>query len=473
MHLAAYRELLRRYWQVFIAAWGIRNETNPPGRVADERAFLPAVLELQESPPHPAARATLWLIISLLLITLLWAVLGEIDIVAVARGKLVVSARSKVIQPLQPSIVRAIHVSDGQFVTTGQLLIELDPTISDAESGKASTAWIEALLEARRSEALIAALANRRLPEMGQISELRDQPLRIAEANRLMQSQWLELQTRLATIDADTTSKSAERETYREQVQKLEQTLPLIRQRALDYRDLADKGFVPKHAYLDREQARIEAEGNLRSQRRQVEELTGKLDSNLRQKEATMAEFRRSQENALAQANERVRQAKLEVVKAKQFQKQTQLTAPISGVVQQLAVHTEGGVVTEAQPLLVIVPKEETIEAEVFVENKDIGFVRAGQPASAKIDSFSFTKYGLIECEVSSISLDAIQDEKRGLIYQTRIRLAKSSMQIAGKTVPLVPGMAVTVDIKTGKRRIIEYFLSPLIQYGSESLRER
>lgn len=473
MHLAAYRELLRRYWQVFVAAWRIRNETNPPDRFADERAFLPAVLELQESPPHPAARATLWLLVSLLLITLLWAVFGTIDIVAVARGKLVVSARSKIVQPLQPSIVRAIHVSDGQFVTAGQLLIELDPTISDAESDKASTAWIEALLEAKRSQALIAALANHHQPEIGQISELSDQPLRISEANRLVQSQWLELQTRLATIDADTLSKSAERETYQEQVQKLEQMLPLIRQRAADYKGLADKNFVSKHAYLDREQARMDAEGNLRSQRRQVEELTGKLNGNLRQKDAIIAEFRRSQENTLALANERVRQFKLEVVKARQIQKQTQLTAPISGVVQQLAVHTEGGVVTEAQPLLVIVPNEETIEAEVFVENKDIGFVHAGQPASAKIDSFSFTKYGLIECEVSNISLDAIQDEKRGLIYQTRIRLAKSSMKVAGNTVPLVPGMAVTVDIKTGKRRIIEYFLSPLIQYGSESLRER
>lgn len=161
------------------------------------------------------------------------------------------------------------------------------------------------------------------------------------------------------------------------------------------------------------------------------------------------------------------------MVKAEQLNKQTRLIAPVSGLVQQLAIHTVGGVVTAAQPLMVIVPREDTVEAEAMLENKDIGFVKAGQDAAVKIETFNYTKYGLIDGKVRTVSLDAIQDEKRGLIYAARILLKQHSMQVEGKTVKLTPGMAVTVEIRTAQRRIIEYFLSPLIQHVSESMRER
>ncbi len=149
------------------------------------------------------------------------------------------------------------------------------------------------------------------------------------------------------------------------------------------------------------------------------------------------------------------------------------LAAPVSGTVQQLAVHTVGGVVTPAQPLMVIVPTDDPIEVEAFVENKDIGFVDAGQTAEIKIETFPYTKYGTIPGEVKSVSCDAIQDEKRGLIYSSRVKLERTTVPVESKVVNLSAGMAVTVEIKTGKRRVIEYFLTPLMQHGSESLRER
>jgi hemolysin D len=150
-----------------------------------------------------------------------------------------------------------------------------------------------------------------------------------------------------------------------------------------------------------------------------------------------------------------------------------QLTSPVDGTVQQLAVHTIGGVVTPAQPLMMIVPRDNPLEVEAFIENKDIGFVRPGQEAQVKVETFQYTKYGTIEAKVTSVSLDAINDEKRGLIYSTRVKMARSALRVEGTEVDLSPGMAVSVEIKTGKRRLIEYFLSPLIQHAGESLRER
>ncbi len=150
-----------------------------------------------------------------------------------------------------------------------------------------------------------------------------------------------------------------------------------------------------------------------------------------------------------------------------------QLTAPVDGTVQQLAVHTVGGVVTPAQALMAIVPRDNPLEVEAFLENKDIGFIKPNQDAEVKIETFQYTKYGTIHAKVSSVSHDAISDEKRGLVYSTRVKMAKSHIRVDGTPVALSPGMAVSVEIKIGKRRVIEYFLAPFIEHTHESLRER
>lgn len=476
MRLDALRELLRRYGQVLQVAWTIRKELTPPERTAHERAFLPAALELQESPPHPAARITLWALSCFLLLALLWSIFGRIDIVATASGKLIVSGSSKVIQPLEPGVIKAIHVRDGQAVKAGEVLVELDATITGAEANKNQSAWLDAKLDVLRAQALLNALDKHRLPELPTDPELSSDvahKLKLSDTQRLAHSQWQELQAKLATIDADTARKQAERGGIQEQVRKLEQTLPLITQRAADYKNLTEKNFIAKHGYLEKEQLRIEAERDLATQRQKLAELSQALHTNQKQKESLLAEFRRTQHDSLAKANEKTRELNQEVVKTQQRHRQTQLTAPVDGTVQQLAVHTVGGVATAAQPLMIVVPQEDSVEAEAMLENKDIGFVNAGQEAAIKIETFNYTKYGLIDGKVQTVSLDAIQDEKRGLIYATRVRLNKNSMNIEGKQVKLAPGMAVSVEIKTGQRRVIEYFLSPLIQYATEGLRER
>jgi hemolysin D len=477
MRLQALQDLCRRYWQIFNAAWSVRKDLAVSDRNQHERAFLPAALEIQESPPHPAAHIALWSLIVFLIIALVWSIFGKIDVVAVAPGKLVVSDRSKVVQPLEPGMVKAIHVQDGQFVKAGQLLVELDTTITGADSDKNSAAWLDAKIETLRAQALLQALESRRPPELRADSELPENNpayrVKLSDAQRLALSQWQELQAKLATVDADSERKRAERAGTLEQVHKLEQTLPIITKRATDYKDLWEKKFVAKHSYLEKEQARIETERDLATQGRKLEELSEGLTINQRQKESSIAEFRRTEHDLLAKARERSRELAQEVVKAKRHNFQTRLTAPVSGTVQQLAIHTVGGVVTAAQALLVIVPQEDIVEAEAMLENKDIGFINAGQDAAVKVETFNYTKYGLIDGKVQSVSLDAIQDEKRGLIYATRIRIKKNTMLVEGRTVRLTPGMAVTVEIKTAQRRIIEYFLSPLIQHVSESIRER
>lgn len=186
-----------------------------------------------------------------------------------------------------------------------------------------------------------------------------------------------------------------------------------------------------------------------------------------------MAETRRTALDSYNEAEQKVSELTQELVKAEVRSDQMRLVSPVDGTVQQLVVHTIGGVVTPAQPLMLVVPVDQVVEVEAFIENKDIGFVNAGDEAEVKLETFQYTKYGTIKATVTHVSHDAIVDEKRGLIYSMRVKLERGAMQVESKLVNLSPGMAATVEVKTGKRRVIEFFLSPLLRYQDESLRER
>lgn len=289
----------------------------------------------------------------------------------------------------------------------------------------------------------------------------------------MLDGQYGEFQAKLASIDADVRKREAEFRSTEEIIHKLEQTAPIARQRAEDFKDLAEKKFVSKHGYLEKEQARIEQEADLATQRSRLKELAAALQEGRSQRASLAAETRRMAFDSLNESEQKTGTYTQELIKAESHGKLMTLTAPVDGTVQQLAVHTVGGVVTPAQVLMVIVPHDSVLDVEAFLENKDIGFVNPGQEAEIKIETFPFTKYGTIRAQVTHVSNDAINDEKKGLIFSMRAKLARATIQIENKVVNLSPGMAVTVEVKTGKRRVIEYFLSPLLQYKDESLRER
>ncbi len=471
LKLHAVLDLLKRYAAVFRHAWHERRNLDPRPRLPHEAQFLPAALELQETPVSPAPRIAMWLILCFALIALLWAVFGHMDVVATAHGKIVPNDRTKVIQPIETATVKAIKVSDGQSVKAGEVLIELDATTAAADSARLGNDLTTARLQAARARAMLAAIASGKPPALERMPDM--EVGRLAQEQRILEGQYGEYQAKLARIDAEIAKREAELASTREIVRKLEQTAPIARQRAQDFRDLVEKNFISRHGYLEKEQARIEQEGDLATQRSRLKELAASLQEARSQRAALVAETRRIALDSLNEAEQKATSYGNELVKADSRGKLMTLTAPVDGTVQQLAVHTVGGVVTPAQQLMVIVPKDNPIEVEAFVENKDIGFVNPGQEAVVKIETFPFTKYGTIEARVTHVSNDAVSDEKRGLIFPARVNLQRATIQVENKTVNLSPGMAVTVEVKTAQRRVIEYFLSPLMQYRDESLRER
>ena len=462
--------LLSRYLSVFRASWKNRKSLDSPKRLSHEAQFLPAALALQETPVSPLPRILAYLLIAFAFIALLWAIFGKIEIVAVAQGKIIASGRTKVIQPMEVATVKAIYVTDGQAVKAGDPLIDLDATQSTADLTRVTEDLLNARIEAGRAQAFLDAIQGRKSAAM-HIGGA--DAVRIQDASLRLRSELAEYQAKLSKLDAQIAQHQSEMQTTQELVTKFEQTAPIAKKRADDYQNLLDKNFISKHGFLEKEQERIEQEADLAAQRARMKEIAAALETARRERTSFAAESTRLRLDVLNEAQVKISQLTQEQRKANQRKSLMRLTAPVNGVVQQLAIHTIGGVVTEAQALMAIVPQENAVEIEAMVENKDIGFVFAGQTVTVKLETFPFTKYGTIPGKVNFVSNDAASDEKRGLIYPARIGLAKSQMKIDNKLVNLSPGMAATVEIKIGKRRVIEYFLSPLLQYANESLRER
>ena len=471
IRLQALGDLFGRYGAVFRHAWARRDEMDAVQRLPHEAQFLPAALALQETPVSPAPRVAMWLLIAFALIALVWAVFGHIDVVATAHGKIVPNDRIKTIQPIETAEVKAIHVTDGQSVKAGDVLVELDATNAQADTIRLSGEWTTARLQVARARAMLAAMNSGNRPHLIGWDGLDAQKLK--EAQSLVQGQFQEYTAKLSRIDAQIAQKEAEYRSTQALVGKLEQTLPIARQREQDYQDLMARNFVSRHGYMEREQDRIEQEAELAAQRSRLKEIEAALREAKTQKTELAAETRRVNLDSINEGMQKAASLEQEHLKAESRGRQMKLVSPVDGTVQQLAIHTIGGVVTPAQALMVVVPKDNALEVEAMVENKDIGFVRAGQDVEVKIETFQYTKYGTIHAKVVSVSHDAINDEKRGLIYLARVRMDRGAINVDGTEVNLSPGMAVSAEVKTGRRRVIEYFLSPLLQYGNESLRER
>ncbi|MFZ5561870.1 MAG: HlyD family type I secretion periplasmic adaptor subunit [Pseudomonadota bacterium] len=465
--------LSEKYKTVFRAAWAERDQLAPEQRLKSELEFLPAALELVETPPSQSARWILWGTLAFVVIALLWAIFGQLDIIAVAQGKVVPSGQVKVVQPYERAVVKRLLVRDGMQVKKGQLLIELDATELGAEQEKVQSSLIDATLAAARARSLLEAV-QRKSATARALPGNKSMPVAtLAEANRLLASEYQAFRSELLARDAEALHLQAQSATTQETLNKLLALQPLYEQRSADLKHLLEKNYVSRHDYLEQENRRTETAKDIDVQRRRLIETETLMAQQREQREAIVANFVRQTREQLLQAEQQLAQLQQEGVKLQSRSDMLALRAPVDGTVQQLAVHTEGGVVTEAQPLLVIVPANERLEIDAMVENKDIGFIEKGQMAEVKVEAFPFTRYGTLEGEVVNVSLDAVADEKRGLLYQTRVLLDKTWIDVEGKRVPLVPGMVVSVEIKTGKRRVIDYFLSPVMQHGNESIKER
>lgn len=430
---------------------------------AADTAFMPAALALQESPPSPTGRATALLITALFVAAVAWSYLSRVDVVAVAPGRVIPSGYSKAVQSPETGPVRSIHVANGESVETGDLLLVLDAEQVRADLAATTEQRDSTLRQRERLQVLQDALD--RMAGDGWA------PLGAADA--VAREAWEAFGDRLRLLHQEQARQSAEHDGARRQLEKLDALMPLVTRKAEDHKRLAAEKLAPEQLYLAAEKERLELEHDRRAQQARVDAAAALVAETQARRQLAVSEFRHRLHEGLDQAASRLAVIDTALVKAKARLAAREVRAPLPGVVHQLAVHGAGAVVTAAQELLLIVPRDGSLEVEAMIANRDIGFVQPGQPVEVKIDAFPFTRYGTLRGTVSGLSADAVVDAQRGPVYAMRVTLDALAIPVEGSPVPLLPGMSVTVEAMTGQRRLIEFVLSPLMRHLDEAARER
>ena len=392
-----------------------------------EQQFLPAVLEITETPPSPLGRAIIYTIIGVFCFALLLSLICKVDIIAVAPGKIISGGHNKLIQPLKSGVVDDIFVRDGQAVKKGDPLVQIKFEDAEANRIRLEQELLFASMDVARLSALLEENPEKSFSPPASASE------ELKAKNRiLLKNEADKIKTQLAVIDDQIIQAKAEKETEQ-----------------------------------------IQYEENLNVQKKTLAEIEAKLQVLATQKEQEKLNFKNDVLYRLQEASNKEKLLKDEYANAQWIDGLTTIKAPADGIILEMEIHTVGGVVTPAQTLMKLVPSDSVLEVEAMVLNKDVGFVKEGQDVSIKIDSFPYTRYGTINGKLAHLSRDAVENEQLGLVYIARISMEKDFVRVEDKDVRLSAGMNTSAEIKTGRRRLIEIILTPFMEYASESLRER
>jgi hemolysin D len=458
----------------------------------EEREFLPAALEIIETPVSVAGRGMMGIVVILVAVAILWACVGELDVVATATGRIIPSGQIKLIQPLEIGVAKTIKVANGDRVRANDVLIEIDTTTNAADRDKIARDLMQAEVDMARLEAAFAGRVERFVPPLGV------DPALAEAARRQLTVQLAQIKAKLEGFDGQIAGKAADRDQLKAVVAKLDASIPLLREKSKIYDTLRENTFISKIAVIDAARQLLEATHDRVATVHQAEGAEAQIAALTQQRNEAEADFHRQTLDELRKTSQYAAEQRQDLIKAMQRTGLQTLRAPVDGTVEQLSIHTVGGVVTPAQTLMVIVPDDSKLEVEAMLPNRDAGFVHAGQPAELKIEAFTYTRYGLLHGTVRHVSRDALRNERDASssdrdqasgkssskdaaaspppaesAYVAQISLAETEVETEQGPISLEPGMTVTAEIKTGQRRIIEYLLSPFLRYRHESLRER
>lgn len=462
-----------------------------------DQEFLPAAISILETPPSPINIALLRVICALVTFALLWMFFGHIDILAIAQGKVQPSGRVKTIQPLDAGRVTSINVHNGQHVKVGESLVELDPAEAIADERSSTTSFQAYRAEVLRRRASLESASNLSAEQLPKIKWPITIPKNIQEReDRVLKSDIDQIKSAVQSFDAQISQKEREQKRLEEQIQSQGMLIDTIKQRVTMRKGLLSRGSTSKAAVIDAMETLQTQETTLAGQKGQLEEAKAAINVLQKDKKKAIDTFVAENQQKISEAERQADELEQKTAKAHVKTDHMTLTAPISGMVLGLTVTTKNQVLQSGEEIMRIVPDDASLEIEAYVENKDIGFVKVGQEAIIKVESFPFTRFGTIDGVVTHVSHDAIPEpdatntegmpskskkdsffggaqRTQNLVFQVLLKTKQDYMPVEGVKIPLSSGMAVTAEIKTGKRRIIEYIFSPLVEVASRAMKER
>ena len=468
-----------------------------PGMNLGDREFLAPALEILETPPSPVHVAFLWIICALAVAALAWAYFGRVDIIAAAQGKFQPTGQVKVVEPLETGRVEAIRVGNGALVQAGDVLVELDRSaaLADTEGARAELASARAEI-LRRKTALISAQSHRIDPPPA-IDWPDDTAPALRERETLVLAADLgQLAATVASFDAERAQKSAERDKLRETIATQKNLVATLQERVNMRTKLVEEKAGAKAAVIDATETLQYQITQEAKQEQDLASLTAGLEVIARDSDKAVQDFISNDAGKLEDAERRVEDVEQRLAKAEAALDHLTLRAPIAGRVQSSIITNVGQVVTSGLEIMRIVPEHSGLEIQAYVRNSDIGFVSVGEAAVVKVESFPFTRYGAIKAHVTRVAQDAIPEpdadaiegdptrvskaagfaggeRTQNLVFPVTLKPDANTIMVDGVAEPLTSGMAVTVELKTGARRMLEYVFSPLVEVASKAMRER
>lgn len=434
--------------------------------------FLPAAEEIVETPPSPFGRIVLWLITALLIVAIAWSYFGKLDIIAPATGKVMPEGSIKTVQPASPGVVTEIKVSEGQKVKKGDLLIQLDDSIAKSDVKTAEQALTVAKLE---RDILAKTLTGEDVAEAVNAADIPDNVKQhlIALAESKVSASGVQkqlLSSGVSSAEQQVEAQKQSKRTAQDNLDKLrtrEQELKKELETATPFNESSIRSELRS---VQQQIASVEA--SLPTYDQQIAQAQAGVSEANSRLAAYDAENKASAYTSIVDSEKHITELENTLAKAKQIARQLSIRAPVDGTILSLATKTVGGVVSAAQPVVEVVPEGTKLVVDATVQNKDIGFIQVGQPVVIKVDTYSFQRYGYLKGVVKSISPDAINDEKQGLVYKMKVEIEGNETS-KNNTIKVEAGMSVTAEITTGKRRIIEFFLDPLMTHTDTSLEVR
>ena len=428
---------------------------------------------LAHDEPPAMGRAVLYALLALVVLLSAWAVFGRLDIVAVAQGKLVPATYVKIVQPADAGIVKDILVAEGQAVKAGQVLMRMDDAYGEADSLALQADYHLKDLTIRRIDAELSGQPLRRLAGDPEATYLQAAAQYVAD-RQAMDSAIAEEHGLMDKARHDLAAA--------EQVRtKLRQTLPHYQSQEKAYWELAEQGFMGRLMADEKSRDRIEREQDLRTQESVILSAQASIDQSEKRVRQLRADYRMRLQAERVEAYGQFEKLRQELAKQERRNTLLVLRAPQDGVIKDLATHTVGTVVTPGTILMTLVPNSETLRAEVWIRNEDVGFVRPGQMAKVKLMAFQFQKYGMLGGKVAQVGADAADAgegkpssaEAGQLLYRALVDLDAPYLEMDGRRYALAAGMQVATEVTLGDRSVLEYMLSPIRKAFHEAGRER
>lgn len=412
----------------------------------DSHEFLPIIAEIEEEPINPLGRTMFWVLVALIICTFLWLFLGKADVVVSARGKVIPDGETKIIQPLDTGVIKKILVREGDFVKKGQTLMEIDPSTTQPQliSLKANLEYTN--IERKRLNAVSGLGSFGKVDSPSAKTQKSLYQTSLADLNNQLQAKYLEMRK----IDEEIND-------YRKQL-----SINFAKERRMN--DVVD--IIARNDLEKVQQENIDY-------RSKIDELRHQKAETKKEADYIRSNFKTQNLNELADRDKKANELEANIKEIEFRNKQQNIVSPVDGYVNTLLVHTTGGVVTPAQKLVSVVPLNAPLVVKATVMNKDIGFVRAGMPVLIKIDTFDFQKYGMIKGVVKKVSKDSVEDQRLGPIYDVYVTPLNKTLMVEGRETPISTGMSLTAEIKVNKRRIIEFFIYPMIKYWNQAIQVR